>query len=123
MTPSNPIQPEKLEPDWVNGMVRVKDDHIQILREDGWLMTSAPRYKWLKDAFLVEKYKKRISNLQRNINAREPHQFLPSAIKELEEKAKEADALRGSGDAGKIMWGQAQAYRDAVALLKSYTRY
>ncbi len=77
---------------------------------------------WVETLAERNRLKWEVADLKRDINAREPHRFIADAIAELEKRATEAGALRGDGGAGKVMWGQAQAYRDAIALLKTYTR-
>ncbi len=76
---------------------------------------------WCANADKLWQLEATVREQQYAVNARQPHLFLPQAIAQLEERANEAAALRGDGVAGKVMWGQAQAYRDAIALLKSFT--
>ncbi len=60
----------------------------------------------------------KLSSAEHRLKSREPHSFIPAAIEELEKRAAKANALRGEGGAGNVMWGQAQAYRDAASLLR-----
>ena len=64
--------------------------------------------------------KQELEDANRFRNACQPDRFIPKVIQDLEKKANEAAAMRGDGLAGKVMWGQEQAYRDAIAALKSY---
>jgi hypothetical protein len=74
---------------------------------------------WLEAIARSYEVENKLSDMERQINARQPDRFLPKAIVELEKRGAEAEALRGEGAAGKIMCGQSQAYRDAAAFLRS----
>lgn len=109
---------------WLADRIGFTDDGQLVLKEDeaSNLCRMAPIELWCEAMQKKYTYETELETLQHRINSREPDRFLPKAIAELEERAKEANSLRGEGVAGKIMWGQAQAYRDAIALLQSYFR-
>lgn len=86
----------------------------------GW---TAVDEEWLNRAFEdLPRLKSELESAQRQINAREPVKWVEEAAKELEARGNEASTLKSDSAAGKIMWGQAQAYRDAAALIRSYVK-
>lgn len=100
---------------WVEQVVRVQGDLIHILHADGSFFTALTRAEWLQAA--GEMHERRMSMAQR---ARpEIPLEIQAVVIELKARAAEAEALRSALGAGKIMWGQAQAYRDAIALLEA----
>lgn len=96
-----------------------EDDVIVVELGDSTLMQVTVGY--LTECVQIRaKHEQEIRDLESAVNAREPAKFLPIVIKELDSRGNEAGKLRSEGEAGKIMWGQAQAYRDSAALIRSY---
>lgn len=109
--------------DWSTDGVAMNAEGQLVIREGSGsspLCRAAKPAQWCEIMARQYETERELSEAERAINARHPDRFLPDAIAELEKRAAEAGALRGDGIAGKVMWGQAQAYRDAIALLKTF---
>lgn len=110
-------------PEWErDGVIMSADGELVIRAGDGmscWFCMRTPA-EWIEAERKQLSLERALVDACYEINARNPAEFLPQVIAEMEKRAKDADALRGDGTAGKVMQGQAQGYRDAVALLKSY---
>lgn len=101
---------------WEANIIKVQGEIIYILDKESQTITAKERKDWLASANW--QYEK--ESLLREINAREPHNCWKQIFNELEKRGEEAAKLRGDGIAGKIMWGQAQGYRDAAALIRGF---
>jgi len=118
------IEPFIRGSDWLKDGVGIAENGDLILRdgppEDGSNYRVASVKTWnqvmAQHHELIWEHK----DLERRINAREPDAAISEIITKLEQHAVEAASLRSDGIAGKVMWGQSQAYRDAIALIQSY---
>lgn len=76
----------------------------------------------------AERLKWEIEDAQRRINAREPKEWIPKAITQLNERAVVSEKAMLELDAGysksplikNLLMGQTQAYRDSAAMLSAY---
>ncbi len=117
---TDPVTPRPT--DWEKDGVGVLDNGSIALRDHDAAVTyySASRMhlcELLRDEW---RNKIKIEEMERMINAREPKEFIPRLLEALKRRATECDDLRHCGMAGKIMLGQAQGYRDAIALIESF---
>lgn len=112
-------------PEFFKGVVGVTEEegvkYVVMETGDGAYMQATPE-AWVKalresNAIALERW-----GFELRINAREPERWVEEATTELSKRGNEADALKSDSAAGKIMWGQAQAYRDAAALIRSYVK-
>jgi len=110
--------------DWEKDAIGVTDTGHIVVRMPG-AVAEAVNYAFTSEGLrqiLGEHYKteSKLRNLERQLALAEPHKGLAAIVADLEGKAAEADLCRigSSNPAGKLMFGQVQAYRDAAGMIR-----
>lgn len=106
--------------DWLGGIAKIEGGNL-ILR-DGAVCYSRTPEDWIRLAKEEWDTRHRLEQMERELGRCQPDRWLEKARAELAEKANEADLARAdaTGRARSMMVGQAQAYRDALGVLKAY---
>lgn len=61
----------------------------------------------------------KVHDLERQVNARQPHRFIPKLLEELAEAEKEMRAVGSGTGAGLLARGQAQGIRESIERVKA----
>ncbi len=113
--------------DWVKDGVGISEDGHVMLRSGAVGENQEICWGYTKQFIISELdrigvLEAQIRILTQEANRKDPSRFIEEAIAEMEKRGAEASGMRGDGAAGKIMWGQAQAYRDCVSYVKSFIK-
>lgn len=102
-----------------NEFIKVYKDATLALREEGDLWRTAEFPHWASVSNELLLLQDKTQYLERQVNERNPHKFIPILLKELSEKEDAMRKLSGSGSSGVLCLGQAQGLREAIQLIKS----